>query len=274
MAKRKSNSRKIQKPKCGLVMPISECDGLPNHHWSEVKSIIENALASKFDVALVSDREEVGVIHEAMVVNLFENPIVICDVSGRNPNVMLELGIRLAADKPVVIIKDDATKFAFDISPITHLIYPRDLRHQKVQTFKLELAKKALSTFEAGTQKDYSPFLSNFKKYRPKQLESVEETAMETVIRKVEELSSKLNTFVDLPKMIVETDSEMDKFEVASNEFIKQLKIAQDKRRVNRIRQAALRKARKIARNEPELDYLYTNELEEVEIDIAQNYLE
>ncbi len=56
-------------------------------------------------------------------------PIVVCDISARNANVMFELGMRLAFDKPTVIIKDERTPYSFDISSIEHLDYPSDLRY-------------------------------------------------------------------------------------------------------------------------------------------------
>jgi hypothetical protein len=61
---------------------------------------------------------------------------VIGDVSCKNPNVMFELGMRLAFDKPTIIIKDDQTSYSFDISPIQNLEYPRDLRFNKIIDFK------------------------------------------------------------------------------------------------------------------------------------------
>jgi hypothetical protein len=49
---------------------------------------------------------------------------------------MLELGMRLAFDKPAVIVKDDKTDYSFDTSSIEHLAYPRDLRFSKIKSFK------------------------------------------------------------------------------------------------------------------------------------------
>jgi hypothetical protein len=54
-------------------------------------------------------------------------------VSGKNPNVMFELGIRLAFDKATIIIKDDKTDYSFDTSVIQHIPYPRDLRHNQIE---------------------------------------------------------------------------------------------------------------------------------------------
>lgn len=107
-----------EKPVCGLVMPISEIDGCPEHHWAEVRKILSDAAEDAgFKPNLVSIADNVGVIHKRIVQNLYGNPIVVVDVSGKNPNVMFELGMRLTFDKPTVIVKDDETDYSFDTSP-------------------------------------------------------------------------------------------------------------------------------------------------------------
>src|SRR3569833_613015 len=135
---------------CGLIMPIAECDGCSPAHWLEVRTILESAVAQidkpKFRAKMVSEGEDTSVIHGRIVQNVYSNEIVICDVSGRNPNVLFELGLRIAFDRPVVLIKDDATAFAFDIGPLEHLVYPRGLRHGPIETFKTLLARKVSAT--------------------------------------------------------------------------------------------------------------------------------
>jgi hypothetical protein len=92
-------------PLCGIVMPVSTCDGCTAEHWLEVQEILSEAIkAADFAPQLVSDADDVGIIQKRIIHNLYENPIVVCDVSGKNPNVMFELGLRLAFDKPTIII--------------------------------------------------------------------------------------------------------------------------------------------------------------------------
>ena len=71
-----------------------------------------------------------------IIENIYSSDIVICDVSCKNANVMFELGMRLAFDKPTIIIKDDSTGYSFDTSLIEHLEYPRDLRFTSIIKFK------------------------------------------------------------------------------------------------------------------------------------------
>jgi hypothetical protein len=155
--------------KCGIVMPLSECDGCPPSHWSEVQNIIRESLeGTPFKAEMVSEDSVSNILQARIVGNLYKNEMVICDVSGRNPNVMLELGLRLAFDKPVIVIKDDATPYSFDTSPIEHLGYPRTLRYADIGKFKEKLKEKVLETYEASKKADYRSFLSHFQQYTPK----------------------------------------------------------------------------------------------------------
>jgi hypothetical protein len=136
-----------ERPICGIVMPISLIDGCAEAHWAEVLDIVRTAAENAgFDANLVSSADDVGIIQKRIIQNLYENPIVVCDVSARNPNVMFELGLRLAFDKPAIIIKDDKTGYNFDTSPIEHLEYPRDLRFSRIADFKETLAEKIQAT--------------------------------------------------------------------------------------------------------------------------------
>jgi hypothetical protein len=156
---------------CGLIMPISSLDGCHADHWSEVKTIIVEAVDSigipRFRTRLVSDADESGVIQKRIVQNLYSSDIVVCDVSGKNPNVMFELGLRLAFDKPAVIVKDDQTDYSFDTAVIEHIPYPRDLRFASIVEFKKKLAGKVGGTYQASVDDPkHSPFLKSFGQFQ------------------------------------------------------------------------------------------------------------
>lgn len=123
--------------KCGIIMPISPHLDYPPNHWRDVLDILQDAISSEtdFEPRLVSDDDDdaIGLIHGRIVNNIYNDDIVICDVSTKNPNVMFELGMRLAFDKPTIIIKDENTGYSFDTSVIEHITYPSSLR------FKLSL---------------------------------------------------------------------------------------------------------------------------------------
>lgn len=168
---------KKKKKKCGIVMPISDTDGYPEGHWGDVLQIIKESIESiDFEPSMVSDDPAVGLIHTRIVTNLYNDDVIVCDVSSKNPNVMFELGMRLAFDKPVIIIKDENTKYSFDSSVIEHLTYPTSLRYDDIKKFKEDLVKKVEVTHKNFTDKpDENSFLKSFgKTIVPAKIENTE----------------------------------------------------------------------------------------------------
>ncbi len=189
----KEEDIKLEKIKCGLIMPISPIDGCTMEHWGEVKSILVEATCSitNYDITttIVSEADDVGIIQKRIVQNIYNADIVICDVSCKNPNVMFELGMRLAFDKPTIIVKDDKTNYTFDTGVIEHLEYPRDLRFTKIVEFKKLLAKKIISTIEESRRNpDFSTFLKSFGSFDVVSIKQNEVTMDKAVFDGIEEL--------------------------------------------------------------------------------------
>ena len=155
--------------KCGIIMPISSMDGYSESHWKDIRRILTSAIEDAgFEARIVSESDDIGVIHQRIVQNLYDNPMIVCDISGRNANVMFELGLRLAFDKPTIIVKDDETQYSFDTSVIEHLTYPKDLRYHKIENFKLELKERIEKTYATYLEdpSKYSTFLKNFGSFK------------------------------------------------------------------------------------------------------------
>lgn len=167
MAKQKTDD-KI----CGIIMPISDHPEYDPDHWKDVLEIINESIGqTDFKPKLVSHDEAIGLIQERIVTNIYSNEIVVCDVSSQNPNVMFELGMRLAFDKPVIIINDGTSNYSFDIGGIEHIEYPKSLKYQDITTFKKRLAESITATYQKSkSDDDYSPFLKSFgRKFEPSQ---------------------------------------------------------------------------------------------------------
>jgi hypothetical protein len=159
-------------PVCGIIMPISGMDDCSEGHWAEVKDIIcRSIVKTGLTPKMVNESQEVAIIHGTIVKNIFNNPIVVCDISQRNANVMFELGMRLAFGKHVVIVKDDRTDAPFDTGVIEYIQYPRDLRYSRIEEFVENLYKKITATYESIKKEAPSPFLEHFKDVRPAQIE-------------------------------------------------------------------------------------------------------
>lgn len=179
-----------EQPKCGLIMPIAAFGDYPQSHWSSVEAILVEALSEAgYEAKLVSQESTSGVIHQRIITNLYTNEIVVCDVSARNPNVMFELGMRLAFDKPTIIVKDDETPFSFDISAIEHITYPKSLKYADIVMFKRDLAEKVKATaLEAKADKNYSTFLKHVSGVKPAKIDIHEVSGQEYIFKQLEEI--------------------------------------------------------------------------------------
>lgn len=181
---------------CGIIMPIASMPGYDAAHWIRVRNILERGIeAAGYIPRLVSESEEIGVIHGRIVQNLYDDDIVVCDVSGKNANVMFELGMRLAFDKPTIIVKDGETGYSFDTQVIEHINYRQDLRYDDVEEFVEKLAVTITATVAAKkADPNYSPFLSHFsKRIKPRKLETEEVSGLDFVLQKMSELDGRLS---------------------------------------------------------------------------------
>ena len=100
-----------------VIMPFVERD--PRHSagfFAEVlRSVITPAAkASQFTVK-TANRQGSDLIQSTIVNDLMDADLVIADLTEHNPNVMFELGMRMAEDKPVVLIKAEGTGPLFDV---------------------------------------------------------------------------------------------------------------------------------------------------------------
>ena len=195
-AQKKANSQKEDiRPVCGLIMPIADTDGYPIGHWKEVKKIITSvAEEAGFRTRLVSESEDVRVIQKTIVQNVFDDDIVICDVSSKNPNVMFELGLRFAFDKAAVIIKDDETGYSFDTSPVEHINYRKDLRFSSIEQFKKDLSLKLLATFEKSKDANHSMYLQDFGKFVVKELDTKTVSENQYILEKLNEMQREIRS--------------------------------------------------------------------------------
>lgn len=198
--------------KCGIIMPISPIGDYGADHWKGVLRILKEVVSDLgYACNLVSDADDSGIIQKRIIQNLYDNQIVICDVSGKNPNVMFELGIRLAFDKPTIIIKDDCTDYSFDTSIIEHITYPRSLAYWQMIDFKKSLASKVTNTIKAAENPQYSTFLKNFGEFKIAKVETQSVSQEEFILNALNDLRQEIVSLRRAsPVMSVRTWSKLD----------------------------------------------------------------
>jgi hypothetical protein len=142
----------VEKPKeCFIIMPIADIDGYPKGHF---KHIYENIIYPACEMAgyqavRADEVKATNLIHLDILKKLIDAPIAICDLSSRNPNVLFELGIRQAFDKPVVLIQEAGTQKIFDIAPLRYLEYSKEMRYHEVLKSQNELREAIEATAAA-----------------------------------------------------------------------------------------------------------------------------
>ncbi|MBP1045646.1 hypothetical protein I6N96_05100 [Enterococcus sp. BWM-S5] len=140
--------------KIGIVMPISpaQIEGYPDCQWDDVLAIIKQS----FQEGYFSDWECEGVwegtgghlITNTIFQEIYEDDIVICDLSTSNPNVLYEAGLRMILRKPIFFIMDDKSNYLFDIKDVHYIKYPQSLRLIEMEKWKIRLVEGVKSLWE------------------------------------------------------------------------------------------------------------------------------
>lgn len=143
---------KISEQECFVIMPISDPKDYDQGHFRRVYEdvIIPACEKANFKAIRADDVEETDMIHLSILKKLVEAPMAICDLSTRNPNVLFELGLRQAFDKPVVLIQETGTERIFDISILRAYDYCKELKYKNV----LE-DQEAIAKMLKGTEKSF-----------------------------------------------------------------------------------------------------------------------
>lgn len=111
--------------KCFFVTPI----GTDNSQERKISDFVMSVYLTPtlkelgYEVVRADTSFSVERIDLSIIDQLKNSDLVIADVSGNNPNVMFELGYRIALEKPYIIIAQNINELPFDISSIRTLIY-------------------------------------------------------------------------------------------------------------------------------------------------------
>lgn len=147
-------------PICGLIMPISATASHTEVHWSEVQILLHRAVkAAGFEARNVWENSSKDRVSERIIANIFEYPLVIADISDLNPNVMLELGLRLASKKPTIVVVNKGGVIPFDIRDFHVIDYPPDLNILGIERFFERISNSLKEKYDNYREDKYEPFL-------------------------------------------------------------------------------------------------------------------
>ena len=136
---------------CFIIMPISDYEGYDKGHFKKVYEDILKIACEKagFNPVRADDVKQTNLIHLDILQKLIKSPMALCDLSTRNPNVLFELGLRQAFDKPTVLVQEIGTPKIFDISPLRFSEYRKELKYREVLEDQNFIAEAIKATKEA-----------------------------------------------------------------------------------------------------------------------------
>jgi hypothetical protein len=115
-------------------MPISDVDGYDAGHFGRVYEFIVKPACRNagFKPVRADEVQVTNYIVVDILRKILDADMVVCDLSARNANVLYELGIRQAFNRPVTLIRDSRTPRIFDIQGLRDLEYDETLRIDKI----------------------------------------------------------------------------------------------------------------------------------------------
>ena len=146
-----------------VAMPFSEKTGkYPDGFYREVlRNLITPAGVEAGFKVETARKDGSDIIHSTIVNDLLNADLVIADLSDHNPNVLFELGVRMAHDKPVALIRAKGTGQIFDVDNLLRVYdYNPNLWKSTLEDDIPNLVKHIKATWEnRNSQTSYMKIL-------------------------------------------------------------------------------------------------------------------
>ncbi|MCG7941446.1 MAG: hypothetical protein N0C88_21725 [Candidatus Thiodiazotropha lotti] len=151
-----SKAKGKSKLKAFVIMPFTEKNPeRPKGFFKEVlRSLITPAgVEAGFQVE-TANRQGSDIIQSTIINDLLDADLVIADLTDHNPNVLFELGLRMAEDKPVALIKASGTGAIFDVDNMLRVeSYNANLWRSTIETDLPELTEHIKAAWEQRESK-------------------------------------------------------------------------------------------------------------------------
>lgn len=108
-----------------VIMPFSEkgTSPRPQGFFTELLNSVITPAANAAGFAVETARKQGSDVIQSTIINqLLKADLVIVDITDHNPNVLFELGIRIAKDLPVALIKAEGTGAIFDVDNMMRVL--------------------------------------------------------------------------------------------------------------------------------------------------------
>jgi hypothetical protein len=173
------------KPECFVIMPISDPEGYDAGHFRRVYEDLFVPACDKagFCATRADQVRQTNLIHLDVLQKIINSPMALCDLSSRNPNVLFELGLRQAFDKPVVLVQEVGTPPIFDINPLRYTNYRKEMSYRQVIEDQQEISDAIKATKEdIGNSKSINSIVKLLSLTQPASLTSISEVDKDSAL--------------------------------------------------------------------------------------------
>ncbi|MCW5766633.1 MAG: hypothetical protein KIT68_11735 [Phycisphaeraceae bacterium] len=150
-----------------VIMPFVE-KGQPSRSAGFFKEVLTKVItpaANQAGFAVETAEQDGSDVIQSTIINqlLKSDNLVICDLTDHNPNVLFELGIRIAKELPVALIKAEGTGRIFDVDNMMRVLsYSANLWPSTVESDLPKLSKHIKAAWDNRTTgKNYMQILTN-----------------------------------------------------------------------------------------------------------------
>jgi hypothetical protein len=193
-------------PTCFMAMPIRVTPGHSEiyhdgQHWMNVMThLFEPAIEKAGFRPVRPIATGAYMIHAEIVKNLETCDLVLCDSSQHNPNVTFELGIRVAVDKPMCLVKDDRTRdLPFDTSGINTYTYASMLHPWNVDLELDALSQHIRDSVDscAGSNPMWQRYGLQLRAHQPDISQSPEDARIDLILQEIAGLRAGRQSAID-----------------------------------------------------------------------------
>lgn len=187
--------------KCFVICPIGEENSEIRKRSDQIFNYVIKPITEEFGYEAVRAHEisEPGIITRQIIQKIIDAPLVIADLTDRNPNVFYELAIRHVIRKPLVQMIEKGEDIPFDIAA-TRIISIDRTDLDSVENAKEELKRQIRSVEEDDTKVD-NPISVAIELQGLRSSGDPEERLFGAILTKLEEVASnvsKIENYIEI----------------------------------------------------------------------------
>jgi hypothetical protein len=178
---------------CFVIAPIGEAESETRKRSDQVlKHVIAPAvLACGYKAVRADQISEPGMITSQVIQHIVDDPLVIADLTDRNPNVFYELAIRHAIRKPLVQLIKKGEQIPFDVAG-TRTIHVDHHDLDSVEEAKKEITAQ-IQALEKDSSKLETPISVSLDLQMLRQSDNPEQRSLADLLSVITELRSSVS---------------------------------------------------------------------------------